>query len=182
MRRAWAVALKELRQIARDRRSMLILLFLPAFFLFLYGYALNFDIRHVALGVQDRDDTPESRELVASFVRSTYFDHAASILSVRDIEDLMDRGQIRAALVIPAGFTADRRRGEVHEVQVVLNGDNANTATTVLGYTNAVLSQASVTLGKPAQLRIIGVEPRVWYNPELRSTLFLVPGLIAYIS
>ena len=101
MRRAWAVALKELRQISRDRRSVLILLFLPAFFLFLYGYALNFDIRHVALGVQDRDDTAESRELTASFVRSTYFDYAAAIRSDAEMEALMDRGRIRAALVIP---------------------------------------------------------------------------------
>ena len=86
MRRAWAVALKELRQISRDRRSVLILLFLPAFFLFLYGYALNFEIRHVALGVQDRDDTAESRELTASFVRSTYFDYAAAIRSDAELE------------------------------------------------------------------------------------------------
>ena len=80
---------------------------LPAFFLFLYGYALNFDIRHVALGVQDRDDTPESRELVASFVRSTYFDEVASIRSERDMQELMDRGTVRAALVIPEGFADD---------------------------------------------------------------------------
>ena len=74
MRRTWAVAIKELRQIRRDRRSLLILVFIPAFFLFLYGYALNFDIRHVSLAVQDRDGTAESRALIAAFVRSTYFD------------------------------------------------------------------------------------------------------------
>ena len=67
MKRAWAVSIKEMRQIVRDRRTLLILLFIPAFFLFLYGYALNFDIRHVALAVQDRDGTPESRELIARF-------------------------------------------------------------------------------------------------------------------
>jgi ABC-2 type transport system permease protein len=182
MRSAWAVAVKELRQIRRDRRSVLILLFLPAFFLFLYGYALNFDIRHVALGVQDRDDSVESRELVAAFVQSTYFDLAANVRSEGEFQALMDRGDVRAVLVIPEGFGSDLRRGDATEVQVVLDGDNANTATTVLGYTNAVLQQASVTLARPPQVRIIGVEPRVWYNPELRSTLFLVPGLIAYIS
>jgi len=182
VRRVWAVAVKETRQIRRDRRSVLILLFLPAFFLFLYGYALNFDIRHVALGVQDRDGSPESRELIASFVRSTYFDIVANVRSEAELAALMDRGEVRAVLVIPEGFAVEVRRGDVAGVQVVLNGDNANTATTVLGYTNAVLSHASVTLGRPPQVRIIGVEPRIWYNPELRSTLFLVPGLIAYIS
>ena len=80
MKRAWAVSLKEMRQIMRDRRTLLILLFIPAFFLFLYGYALNFDIRHVALAVQDRDGTPESRELVARFTSSTYFDIVAAVV------------------------------------------------------------------------------------------------------
>src|SRR5262249_43257236 len=156
----------------RDRRSVLILLFLPVFFLFLYGYALNFDIRHVALAVQDRDDSVESRQLVAAFTRSTYFDLVANVYSEGQIEDVMNRGAARAALVIPEGVGGDVRRRALTEVQVILNGDNANTATTVLGYTNAVLSQASVTLGAAPRARMIGVEPRVWYNPELRSTLF----------
>jgi ABC-2 type transport system permease protein len=182
MIRALAVALKELRQIRRDRRSVLIMLFLPAFFLFLYGYALNFDIRHVALAVQDRDDSVDSRELVAAFTRSTYFDLVDTVRSEADIEDLMNRGHVRAVLVIPEGFSREVQQGTVAEVQIILNGDNANTATTVLGYTNAVLGQVAVTLGRRPDVRLIGVEPRIWYNPELRSTLFLVPGLIAYIS
>src|SRR6185295_4354539 len=184
MRGVIAVAVKELRQIRRDRRSLLILLFLPAFFLFLYGYALNFDIRHVSLAVQDRDDTPLSRELIARFVRSTYFDINAVAWSEGEIQQLMDRGDVRAVLIIPEGFAQRLREGVPSEVQVLLNGDNANTATTVLGYTNAVLREASVLMGSAdiAQARLISVEPRVWYNPELRSTLFLVPGLIAYIS
>ena len=78
MRKALAVGRKELRQIARDRRTLLILVFVPAFFLLLYGYALNFDIRHVQLGVEDRDGTPESRAIVSAFVNSGYFDLAAA--------------------------------------------------------------------------------------------------------
>jgi ABC-2 type transport system permease protein len=182
MRRAWAVAVKELRQIRRDRRTLLILLFIPAFFLFLYGYALNFDIRHVSLAVEDRDDSTESRALVASFVRSTYFDLSASVASAAQIDRLMDRGAVRALLVIPNDFSRKIREGEVAEVQVILNGDNANTATTVLGYSTAVLRGASAAFGGQARATMISVEPRVWYNPELRSTLFLVPGLIAYIA
>ena len=86
-------------------------------------------------------------------------------------------------LVIPEDFSRRLRDGEIADVQVILNGDNANTATTVLGYTNAVLLEASASLGRrPTAVPIVGVAPRVWYNPELRSTLFLVPGLIAYIS
>jgi ABC-2 type transport system permease protein len=183
--RAWAVAIKEMRQIWRDRRTVFVLVLLPGFFLFLYGYALNFDIRHVALGVQDRDGTPESRQVVASLVRSTYFDRVSTVVSEADVTAQLDRDTVRAVLVIPEGFAQAIRGGEVASVQLVINGDNANTATTVLGYANAVLRQASVSMagrGAAAEAVFLGVEPRVWYNPELRSTLFLVPGLIAYIS
>jgi ABC-2 type transport system permease protein len=185
VRNVAAVARKELRQIARDRRSVLILLFIPAFFLFMFGYALNFDIRNVRLGIQDRDATPESRLVVSSFVGSAYFDVAATVRSDAEARDLMARGIIRALLVIPEGFASRVLRGEPAEVQVVIDGDNANTATTVLGYGNAVLAEAEARLTLPgAGLRatVVGVQPRVWYNPELRSTLFLVPGLIAYIA
>src|SRR6185369_6751490 len=84
MNKALAVYRKELRQIARDRRTLLILVFVPAFFLLLYGYALNFDIRHVLLAVQDRDGTPESRTVVASFVNSGYFDFAGAVYTPAD--------------------------------------------------------------------------------------------------
>ena len=182
MRNVWAVALKELRQVRRDRRTLFILLFVPAFFLFLYGYALNFDIRHVGLAVQDRDRSPESRQLIEAFTGSTYFDLAAVITRDDEIGGLMDRNRIRALLVVPEGFSRQLLRGAGADVQILLNGDNANTATTVLGYANAVLADASARIGPGIRPAIVGAAPRVWYNPELRSTLFLVPGLIAYIA
>jgi ABC-2 type transport system permease protein len=178
---AWAVAVKELRQVRRDRRTLLILLFVPAFFLFLYGYALNFDIRHVALAVQDRDRSAESRELIEAFVGSTYFDRVATITSDEEIDALMERDYVRALIVVPDGFARDLGRGRTAEVQIILNGENANTATTVLGYVNAVVAEAGNRLGGAVRPRVEAV-PRIWYNPELRSTLFLVPGLIAYIA
>ena len=182
MKLIWAVAVKELRQVRRDRRTLLILLFVPAFFLFLYGYALNFDIRHVALAVQDRDRSAESRDLIEAFVGSTYFDQVATITSDQDIDRLMEHNRVRALVVVPNGFARDLGRGEIAEVQVLLNGDNANTATTVLGYVNAVIADAGARLGGSVQGPRVQAVPRIWYNPELRSTLFLVPGLIAYIA
>jgi ABC-2 type transport system permease protein len=181
MSHVWAVAVKEFRQIVRDRRTMMVLLVLPALFLLLYGYALNFDIRHVALIVQDRDQSAESRRLVSRFVESTYFDLVATALSDADIERALDGGTARAALVIPEGLGSDVARGIPVTVQVLLAGDNANTATTVLGYTTAVLREAALPAAS-VTTRLAGVEPRIWYNPELRSALFLVPGLISYIS
>jgi len=183
MRKALAVCRKELRQISRDRRTLLILVFVPAFFLLLYGYALNWDIRHVTLAVQDRDGTPESRALVSAFVNSSYFDRVADAYSPEEIDRLLDLNEARAVLVIPEGFARDLTRGHAPEVQVIINGENANTATTVMGYAANIVRSAGATLS-PTTLppaAPVSVEPRIWYNPELRSTLFLVPGLIAYI-
>lgn len=183
MRKALAVYRKELRQIARDRRTLLILVFVPAFFLLLYGYALNWDIRHIALAVQDRDGTPESRALVSAFVNSSYFDRVADVYAPEAIDRLLDTNEVRAILVIPEGFGRDLLTERSPQVQVLINGDNANTATTVMGYAASIVRSAGAALAPgsgPVQPPLT-VEPRIWYNPELRSTLFLVPGLIAYI-
>jgi len=184
MTKALAVYRKELRQIVRDRRTLLILVFVPAFFLLLYGYALNFDIRHIALAVQDRDGTPESRAVVSAFVNSSYFDLVASVYSRAEAERLVDLNQVRAVLVIPENFSREVTSGRQGVVQVIVSGDNANTATTVIGYASNILQSIGPGLAPGgAEIRpLIGVEPRIWYNPELRSTLFLVPGLIAYIA
>ena len=184
MRKALAVYRKELRQILRDLRTLYILVFIPAFFLLLYGYALNFDIRHVKLAVEDRDGSPESRAVVSAFVNSGYFDLAAIVHSPDEAERLLDLNEARAVLVLPEGFGRDVSRGIRAPVQVIIDGDNANTATTVLGYATNILRTIAIELA-PQTVRIeppLGVEPRIWYNPELRSTLFLVPGLIAYIA
>ena len=146
MRKALAVYRKELRQIARDRRTLLILVFVPAFFLLLYGYALNWDIRHIALGVQDRDGTPESRALVSAFVNSSYFDRVADVYSTEALDRLLDTNDARAVLVIPEGFGRDLLRGSAPQVQVLVNGDNANTATTVMGYATNIVRSAGASV------------------------------------
>lgn len=181
MRTVLAVARKELRQIVRDRRTLLIQAFVPAFFLVVFGYALNFDIRHIALAVEDRDGTQESRELVSAFVNSGYFDLVASVYSPREAERLLDTNTARAVLVIPEGFSRTMTTGGEVPVQVIVNGDNATTATTVIGHATAILQAASLQAAAIVRPPV-SVEPRVWYNPELRSALFLVPGLIAYIA
>ena len=108
MHKVLAVGRKEFHQIARDRRSLLVLLFVPAFFLLLYGYALNFDVQNIQLAVQDNDRTPASRDLVAglSSIPDTS-DSSARYPSSREYEELIDRGEARAVLVIPARLQAD---------------------------------------------------------------------------
>ncbi len=186
MRKTLAVGRKEFRQIARDRRSLMVLLFVPSFFLLLYGYALSFDVSNIQLAVLDNDRTSASRDLVNAFVESGYFRLAASVSSSREYEHLIDSGEVRAVLVMPAGLQADLLTGRRVPVQVIINGDNSNTAATVMGYALRILQSASAqyvphTSTRTAQAPIT-VDTRVWYNPELRSALFLIPGLIAYIG
>ena len=187
MRTALAVGRKELLQIGRDRRTLMILLFVPAFFLLLYGYALSFDVRNVPLAIQDNDRSPASRALVSAFVNSGYFDLVADVTSNDAIVDLVDRDVARAVVVVPAGFDRDARTGQPTSVQLIVNGDNANTATTVVGYGLSIVNTISARYEVEARAvapggPLLAVEPRIWYNPELRSALFLVPGLIAYIA
>jgi ABC-2 type transport system permease protein len=187
MRRAIAIARKEFRQMSRDRRTMGILLLVPAFFLLLFGYALSFDIRHVGLAIEDRDNTVTSRRLVAAFVHSGYFDVVATGAGQREIDMLFDWNRARAALVIPEGVERDLLSGGNPAVQILINGDNANAAATVVGYGLAIVRETTgavrLELGAVggAAAAPISVETRVWYNPELQSALFLVPGLIAFI-
>jgi ABC-2 type transport system permease protein len=185
MRNTLAVARKELRQILRDRRTLMILLFIPVFFLLLFGYALNFDIRHVPLAVEDNDRSPESRRLVSAFVNSGYFDLVATVQGAAELNALMDRGAVRVALVIPSDFARSVHRGERADLEILINGDNANTAATVMGYATTIVnteSEGAVRGASGDAAPPVVLEPRVWYNPELRSTLFLVPGLLAYIA
>jgi ABC-2 type transport system permease protein len=187
LRKVRAVAAKEIHQVLRDRRTLLILLFVPAFFLLVYGYALNFDLRDIRLAVQDNDRSSASRDLVSAFVNSGYFAYAGDVPNAAAISSAIDRDAARAVLVIPARFGAEAASGQPVEVQFIVNGDNANTATTVVGYALGIVTAVSARYELQASLRSAGgallmLEPRVWYNPELRSALFLVPGLIAYIA
>jgi ABC-2 type transport system permease protein len=187
MRRLFAVATKELHQIARDRRTLGILLLFPAFILLIYGYALNFDIRDVRLAIQDRDRSTASRELVSAFVNSGYFSLVGYVDADADLDALVNRNMARAILVVPPRFERDVQTRTPTTVQVVIDGDNANTASTVMGYAQAIVAEFStdVLLGArpPGETgALLTLEPRIWYNPQLRSTLFLVPGLIAFIS
>ena len=190
MRTVLAVATKELHQISRDRRTLGILLLFPAFILLIYGYALNFDIRNVRLAVQDRDRSTTSRALVSAFVNSGYFELVGYVDSDADASRLFDTNQARALLVIPANFDRDVRRHQPATVQAVIDGDNANTASTVMGYAQVLVAEFSTSValdaiaagGSPQGAPPLTLEPRIWYNPQLRSTLFLVPGLIAFIA
>jgi len=188
VRRLRAVMAKELRQVRRDPISLLMLIAFPALMLVLYGFALNFDVRHVRLAVQDRDRSPRSRDLVASFTHSTYFDLVATPAPGEDLERLVETGAARAILVIPEQFGRDLAAGRAATVQLLLDGADSTTAATVLGYARALVSETNVGLVAGDLARAgrraappLDLAPRILYNPELESTQFLLPGLIGLL-
>jgi ABC-2 type transport system permease protein len=192
-----AVAVKEFRQVARDPLTLAMLLGLPTMMLLLYGYAVNFDVRHIRLAIEDRDKTAASRDLGAAFVNSGYFDLVADLPAGADLERLTERRRAQAVLVIPETYGRDVAAGRTARVQLVIDGADANTATTVLGYASSITAEAGSEVTRSQLLRSAGTgtrsgsgasrispidyEPRVWYNPELKSTQFLVPGLVGFI-
>jgi ABC-2 type transport system permease protein len=188
-----AIAVKEYRQAARDPLSLAMLIGLPTLMLLLYGYAVNFDVRHIRLAVQDRDKSAASRDLEAAFVNSGYFDLVADLAAGADLAGLTERREAAAVLVIPERYGRDVAAGRTARVQLLLDGADATTATTVLAYATQVVAEMDVEIQRATLTRSaaalpagataspIDYQPRVWYNPELRSTQFLVPGLIGFI-
>ena len=180
---------KEFRQIRRDTRSLIFMIFIPAFMLIMFGYALNFDVKHIPLAVVDQDNSGASRELAEKFGTTEYFEVKAVLSKTAELDGLMARERIRAALVIPEDFSEDLLAGRSPDVQFLLDGANAMSGTTAAGYAGAILQSYSqrITLetlerrGVRSMISPLEAEVRVWYNPELRSAKFLVPGLMAFI-
>ncbi len=180
---------KELRQLRRDTRSLVFMVFLPAFLLVMFGFALNFDVKHISLAVVDQDGSRASRELADKFATTEYFDIKARLDRTGDVDRLMAREKVRAALVIPRGFAADLAAGRSPSVQFLVDGANAMSGTTAAGYAASILQSYSqrATLAAMARRGAGGLslplktDVRIWYNPELRSAKFLVPGLMAFI-
>lgn len=184
LRKIWAMAKKESRQTARDPLSLGMLLGLPTIMLLMYGYAINFDVRHVRLAVRDLDKSEESRSLVAAFVNSTYFDLVKDVAAGADMDLITETRVAKAVLAIPEGFARTLAEGRTATVQLLLDGADANTATTVLSYATSLVADANLrrySEHSGIELVPVGYEPRVFYNPELKTTQFLVPGLIGFI-
>ncbi len=188
LRRLHPIIFKEFRQIRRDKRVLAILTLVPALLLLLNGYALNFDVQHIKLAVYDEEKSAASREFVTSFITSGYFDYVLEISSSEEATKMLDDAKVKCALVIPTDFSHRITSGEMANVQVLVDGMDANTATTIVGYVQVITQQYSqkITLSQMAKIGRgnyipIQFDARIWYNPELKSARFLVPGLIGFI-
>jgi ABC-2 type transport system permease protein len=181
IRRILALAIKELLQLRRDWRTALALLGMPVVLLLIYGFALSFDVQDIRLVVVDQSRTRASRVLIEAFIRSGYFVRAGVAADVSQLDALFDSGEAQAALVIPADFSANLAAPRATELLFVLDGSDSQTANTILGYARQIVAST-----RPSLLRVqlrppLAAAPLVWYNPDLRSSIFLVPGLLAFI-
>jgi len=180
---------KEFKQIYRDKRTMYTLIFIPSFMLIMFGYALNFDIKHVPMAVYDMDRSQDSRSFIDNFINTEYFTLHSYVNSGMEIDKLMNREKIKLGIVIPSGFADKLLSRQAPVIQVIVDGSNSNSASTVVGYTNNIIQQYSINIMVQSLMKIgktkitlpIDFRPRVWYNPELKSTRFLIPGLIGFI-
>ncbi len=188
--RVRAVARKEAREVLRDPITLGVAIVLPLVMMVLFAYAIDLDVREIRLAVVDEDRSRESREYVASVLRSGYFRLHAAPASPRDLDRLLDEGAVRVALVIPAGFSRTLGQGLPATVQTLVDGSFANTAIIALNYVDAIteafsarVSEEAIAarLGPAAASPAVRALPRVRYNPGLRSERFVVPGLFALI-
>lgn len=181
---------KELIQLRRDKLMMRIVLLAPIMQLIVFGYAITSDIEHVSTAVLDMDNSSYSRELVSRFAASPRYFTLQHISAPAEIDRLLDSGRAQMAVTIPRGFASDIISGSPADVQVVVDGSDSKTASAVANYANGVCAQLSEQIytetllrsgGAGVTLPVVDTRIRAWYNPDLRSANFLVPGVLCLI-
>jgi ABC-2 type transport system permease protein len=172
---------KEFIHIRRDPRSLLILFLMPLLLMFIFGYAINMDLKHIRLGVCDLNRTPSSRDLIQTLDASTYFNVVTRYEDPRFTEDLFRMRLIRAAVIIPRNFDRVIVRDRFSRIGVVADGTDANSATLVQNYLEGMLMSRSLSLSTSGNSMPIRVKTRVFYNPDMESALFVVPGIVALL-
>lgn len=187
LRRVRAMARKEFLHILRDRRSLLLALALPALMLLLFGWALSLDVDRIPTMILDMDGSPASRDVVSRFAGSRYFDLMGEARDYAAVERAFDRGECLMAVAILPGFQADLDRGRTGNVQLLVEGSDSNTASISLGYAETVLNGYALQVGRRQSggraeaVPAIDLRLRIWYNSELDSKNYIVPGLLAVI-
>ncbi len=189
LRRTWAVARKEFLHILRDSRSLTMALALPILMILLFGYALTLDVDRIPTMVFDSSGTPESRELISRFQGSRYFSVLGAVEDYQSIEQKVNGDECMLGIVIPQDYARDLLSGGAPQIQMLFDGSDSNTASIGLAYANNIVQsfaaeirgQAQNRMGRSARAAPVEPRLRIWYNSQLKSKNYIVPGLIALI-
>ena len=184
-----AVAHKEFLHIIRDPRSLAMALLLPVLMILLFGYGLSLDVDRIPTVIFDSDNSPESRAIITQFQGNRYFQIAGYAQDYPGMQKSIDSGQAMLALVIPQHYSRDLRQGASPQIQVLVDGSDSNTASIALGYANTLLRRHAINMSATELNRSSGFKKppaveariRVWYNSDLKSKNYIVPGLIAIV-
>ena len=190
IRRLKAIAVKEVLQVWRDPRSLMIALLMPFMQMILLGYGVNLDIKHLPMCVYDRESSQNNQALLKRFQASEYFSIVAVVDNYRDLTTAIDRGKCRLAVVAPQDMTD--RLGDVgtSAIQVIVDATDDNTANIAIGYAQAVVAgfssdvqiEAASATGRAIQsVQPVAIQSRVWFNEDLDSRNFIIPGIVALI-
>ena len=189
LRRVKAIAKKEFLHVLRDPWSLGLALAIPAIMLLLFGYALTLDVDHVPLVVWDQSQSAVSRDFIAQYSGSRYFSVRQYVQSYAQVEEQIDSSKALLAMIIPTDFAQKIGAGQSTEVQLIADGSDSNTATIAMGYAEAITQAYSQNLALRQFQRAIGRtepmplddRPRVWFNTDLESRNYIIPGLVAVI-
>ena len=187
--RIWAMARKEFIHIFRDPRSLGMGIVIPMIMLILFGYALTLDVDKVPLVIWDQNRSQASREFVSHFLGSRYFSLQGTVDNYRELERAIDSRRALLALVIPPDFAGRISSGRKAQVQLIADGSDSNTATIAIGYAEGIAAAFSQDIflrefrrqGGGSFSRPVDLRPRVWFNADLESRNYIIPGLIAVI-
>jgi drug efflux transport system permease protein len=187
--RLFAVASKEILQILRDSRSLIIVLIMPVILVLLFGYGVSLDLKHLPIYVYDRDGSQQSQDLLKRFQASDYFEIAHVANSYAELPRALDSGQAKMALVIPWDFSNRLHDGRPAQIQALVDATDDNTANVLIGYAQAVVQGYSSDIqvdwlrdrGQLAGVSPLSVQTRTWYNEDLESSAFIVPGVLALV-
>jgi len=183
-----AIIKKEFRQIRRDIRTLLLIFIFPVFLLVLFGYALNLDVKNIKIAINDRDKTPESREFIHMLESSGYFKLSGHIYDEKDIGRYLDEKIAQCVIVIPKNMSRNTGSGETAKIQLLVDGVDGNTANIIMNYMNLATSYYTRKISQDFMDKsgikiaaLINPQPIFWYNPDLNTTKFLIPGLLSMI-
>jgi ABC-2 type transport system permease protein len=190
LNRVRQIIIKEFIQVWRDRRLRIFLFLPPLIQMVIYGYATNFDIRHIPTGIYDEDRSVESQKLISRFGSTDYFRLRQEISNERELQRLIDRGEITLALHIPADFADKLKAGQTATLQVIIDATDSNAALIIAKYVNSILHDYSQEIllarlqqaGSPRKIALpVVIESSAWFNPNLISRVAFVPGVIAIV-